>query len=75
MWSRWHRWPPEIGVARLEGRGMADSMARSWLSVVSFTAIIAAAVYVILDLEFPCMGLLQVKAFDQALEALLQSMK
>jgi hypothetical protein len=32
-------------------------------------------VYVILDMEFPRLGLLQVKAFDQVLEALLQSMK
>ena len=42
---------------------------------MSFTAIIAVVVYVILDLKFPRLGLIQVKAFDQALEALLQSMK
>jgi hypothetical protein len=42
---------------------------------VSLIAIITVVVYVILDLEFPRRGLLQVKAFDQALEALLQSMK
>jgi hypothetical protein len=42
---------------------------------VSFTAIIAAVVYVILNLEFPRLGLLQIAAFDQALMDLLQSLK
>ena len=32
-------------------------------------------VYVILDLEFPRQGLIQVQAFDQALVDLLESMK
>ena len=64
-----------LACALLAGHGMADGTARSWLHIVSFVAIIAAVVYVILDLEFPRLGLLQVKAFDQALEALLQSMK
>jgi hypothetical protein len=64
-----------LACALLAGHGMVDGTARSWPHIVSFVAIIAAAVYVILDLEFPRLGLLQVKAFDQALEALLQSMK
>lgn len=64
-----------LAYALLAGHGMADGTARSWLHIVSFTAIIAVVVYVILDLEFPRLGLLQVEAVDQALEALLQSMK
>jgi hypothetical protein len=64
-----------LACALLAGHGMADGTARRWLPIVSFTAIITVVVYVILDLEFPRQGLLQVKAFDQALEALLQSMK
>jgi hypothetical protein len=32
-------------------------------------------VYVILNLEFPCLGLLQIEAFGQALMDLLQSLK
>jgi hypothetical protein len=56
-----HMHPPTIIIAMLfglapacallAGHGMADSTARSWLSIVSFTAIIAVVVYVILDLE------------------------
>ena len=64
-----------LACALVAGHGMADDTARRWLSIVSFIAIITVVVYVILDLEFPRRGLLQVKAFDQALEDLLQSMK
>ena len=42
---------------------------------VSGSTYIAVVVSIILDLEFPRLGLLQVKTFDQALEALLQSIK
>ena len=64
-----------LACALLAGHGMADGTARRWFPIVSFIAIITVVVYVILYLEFPRQGLLQVKAFDQALEALLQSMK
>jgi hypothetical protein len=64
-----------LACALLAGHGMANGPARRWLAIVSFIAIITVVVYVILDMEFPRRGLLQVKAFDQALEALLQSMK
>ena len=57
----------------LAGYGMADGTARSWLHIVSFTAIIAAVVFVILDLEFPRLGFIQVEAFDHALIDLLES--
>jgi hypothetical protein len=35
----------------------------------------AVSVYIILDLEFPRLGLIRVEAFDQALVNLRQSMK
>ena len=54
---------------------MAGGPARSSIHIVSFAIIITAAVYVILDLEFPRLGLIQVTAFDQALVDLLQSMQ
>ena len=62
-------------AALLAGHGMAGSTARSWFHMVGFAVVIAAAVYVILDLEFPRLGLIQVQAFDQALVELLESMK
>jgi hypothetical protein len=43
--------------------------------MLGFAAIMAASVYVILDLEFPRLGLIRVDAFDQALVELGESMK
>ena len=64
-----------LAGALLAGHGMAGNTARSWLHIVSFAAMITVTVYVILDLEFPRQGLIQVQAFDQALADLLESMK
>ena len=64
-----------LASALLAGYGMAGSTARSWLHMVGFALVIAAVVYVILDLEYPRLGLIQVQAFDQALVELLESMK
>jgi hypothetical protein len=43
--------------------------------MVGFAATVAVAVYVILDLEYPRLGLIRVDAFDQALVELRESMK
>jgi hypothetical protein len=43
--------------------------------MLTFAAVIALAVYVILDLEFPRLGLIRFQAFDQALADLLESMQ
>ena len=61
--------------ALLAGYGMAGSTTRSWLHMLGFAAIMAVTVYVILDIEFPRLGLIRVDAFDQALRELRQSMK
>ena len=60
--------------ALLAGYGMADRKSRSWLHMLSFAFVISAAVFVILDMEFPRLGLIQVDAFDQALADLRESM-
>ena len=59
----------------LAGYGMAGGKRRSWLHVLGFSAILAATVYVILDLEYPRLGLIRVDAADQVLVDLRQSMK
>jgi hypothetical protein len=64
-----------LASALLAGYGMAGAKSRHWVHTVSFAAMTAVAVYVILDLEFPRLGLIRVDAFDQALVELLQSMK
>jgi hypothetical protein len=61
--------------ALLAGYGMAGSTSRSWLHMLGFAGILAVTVYVILDIEFPRLGLIRVDAFDQALAELRQSMQ
>jgi hypothetical protein len=58
----------------LAGYGMAGGQARKWLHMIGFALIMAFSVYVILDLEFPRLGLIRVDAFDQALVDLRASM-
>ena len=48
---------------------------RSWLHIIGFPAVMAVAVYLIIDLEFPRLGLVRIDAFDQALVELRASMK
>lgn len=64
-----------LASALLAGYGMAGGKSRNWLHMLGFAAVLAMAVYVILDLEFPRLGLIQVDAFDQALVELRESMK
>jgi hypothetical protein len=64
-----------LASALLAGHGLAGSRRRNWFHMVGFAAVITVAVYVILDLEFPRLGLVRVAAFDQTLSALLESMR
>ena len=61
--------------ALLAGYGMAGGKSRNWLHMIGFAVVMAVAVYVILDIEFPRLGLIRVDAFDQALVELRASMK
>jgi hypothetical protein len=63
-----------LASALLAGFGMAGSKSRSWLHILGFAGVMAVAVYVIIDLEFPRLGLIQVDTFDQALVELRASM-
>lgn len=64
-----------LASALLAGYGMAGGKSRSWLHVIGFAAVMAVAVYLIIDIEFPRLGLIRVDAFDQALVELRASMK
>jgi len=64
-----------LASALLAGYRMAASDSRSWLHMLCFASVIAVTVYVILDLEFPRLGLIRVAAFDQALVDLRETMK
>ncbi len=60
--------------ALLAGHGMAGGKKRSFIHRFGFAAIIAGAVFVIFDLEFPRLGFVRVDAFDQILVELRQGM-
>jgi hypothetical protein len=64
-----------LAGALLAGYGMAGGRARSWIHVVGFAATITVAIYVIMDLEYPRVGLLRVDHFDRSLVDLRASMK
>ena len=61
--------------ALLVGYGMSGNKERSWLHLGVFAAIISLAIYVIVDLEFPRLGLIQVSNADQILVELRESMR
>ena len=59
----------------LAGYGMAGSKTHSWIHIFGFALVMAMTVFVILDIEYPRLGLIRIDAFDQALVELRQSMK
>jgi hypothetical protein len=63
-----------LAASLLAGYGMTGSKVRSWFHMLGFALVMATAVYVILDIEYPRLGLIRVDAFDQALVDLRQSM-
>jgi hypothetical protein len=58
----------------LAGYSMASGKTRNWFHKVAFAMIMALAIYVILDFEFPRVGLIRLNAFDQALVDVRHSM-
>jgi hypothetical protein len=60
--------------ALLAGYHMAGSRFRSWLHTVGFAAVMAATVYVILDIEYPRRGLIRVDAVDEILRDVRRQM-
>lgn len=59
----------------LTGYAGAESRQRSWLHILSFCLTLAITAYVIIDLEFPRLGLIQIEAADQIIADLEQSMR
>jgi hypothetical protein len=59
----------------LAGYAMAGGKTRSWIHLIGFALIMATTVYVILDLEFPRLGIIRIDTFDQVLIELRQSMR
>lgn len=64
-----------LASALLAGYGMAASKTRSVIHMLGYAAITAVAINLIIDIEFPRLGLIRVDAFDQALVDLRAGMK
>jgi hypothetical protein len=63
-----------LAASVLAGYGMIGSKRRARFHMVAFALVMAFAVYVIVDIEYPRLGLIRVDAFDQALIDLRESM-
>ena len=64
-----------LGCALLAGYAMASAKTLRWPHMIAFAAITALTVFVILDLEYPRLGLIRLDAFDQVLVELRESMR
>lgn len=64
-----------LASALLAGYGMTGGRSRDWLHMLAFAVVLALAVYVIIDIEYPRLGLIRVDAFDQVLVEVRASMK
>jgi hypothetical protein len=64
-----------LACSLLAGYSMAGAKSRSLVHSLGFAVILTLTVYVILDLEFPRVGLIRIDAADQILADVRQSMK
>jgi hypothetical protein len=64
-----------LAAALLAGHGMSKAKTRSWTHVVALAAAMSVALYVILEIEYPRLGLIRVDAFDEVLAELRDTMK
>jgi len=63
-----------LATALFAGYGLASGSSRNWIYMIGVAATIAIATYVILELEYPRLGLFRVNAMDQALVELRATM-
>ncbi len=68
-------WATALAASVLAGYGMSGAKLRNWVHILSFAAATSIAVYVILDLEYPRLGLIQVTGFDRVLGELRATMR
>lgn len=61
--------------ALLIGYATSQNTARSWLHTLTFAAVISLTVYVIIDIEFPRVGLIRVDSADDMLLQVSESMR
>ncbi len=59
----------------IAGHGLAGSKSRSWIHMISFAVIMSATVWLIIDLEYPRIGLLRIEPEDRVLADLREMMR
>ncbi len=64
-----------IATSLLAGYGMAGAKKRSWIHMLAYALIMAATLYVILDMEYPRFGLIRLDSADHVLMDVRNSMK
>jgi len=64
-----------LAAAMISGFAMSPQPKRSVLHMLLFSLVVSGAVYVVLDLEYPRAGLINLRAVDQALHQLREIMK
>ena len=64
-----------LASALLSGYGMAGSKRRSLLHMFAFPLLLTVIIYVIIDVEFPRVGLIRLQSFDSLLVDVRDSMK
>jgi len=63
-----------LAASMLAGFGLGVGKLRDWFHALAFVLVMTLTVYVILDFEFPRMGMIRIHGFEDALLDLRQSM-
>lgn len=61
--------------ALLVGYNMSPNTTRSWYHIIIFTVVVSSTIYVILDIEYPRLGFIQIDIGDRVLIELLESLE
>jgi hypothetical protein len=64
-----------LAASLLAGAGMGVGRSRDWIHGLAFVMVMTLTVYVIVDFEFPRVGLIRIQSADQVMIDLRESMK
>lgn len=64
-----------LAAALFAGYGLANGRSRNWMYYLGIAATVSVAAYVVLELEYPRLGLVRVDSMDQALVELRSTMR
>ena len=64
-----------LASALVAGHSMASAKVAPWLHMVTFTTVIAASIFLVLDLEYPRAGVIRIDQIDQLLANVRASMR